>query len=121
MPKLRFDTPLSSTGIRDQHLDLSKALLSGETLAGTSPTVTAHDKDGSVTSLVTISVAGINTITLTNDNGTTVAPGLAVQWKATTDKAGSGQVFIHVVWAVANLGSADTHEIEQDVAVRVTE
>jgi len=114
--KLLYDTPLSLTGIRDMHLDLSNALLSTETLTGTSPTVTSSD-----VSLVTISAAAVNTATLTNDDGTTVVAGLAVQWKATAVKASTGRVFLRVAWAVAASGSADTHEIELNLEQFVTE
>lgn len=116
MAQLIYDTPLSLTGIRDMHLDLSNALLSGETLTGTSPTVTSSN-----TSLVTTSVVAVNTGTLTNDDGSTVVAGLAVQWKATAVKGSTGKVFLRVAWAVAASGSADTHEIELNLEQYVTE
>ena len=116
MAKLKFNTPLSLTGIRALHLDLSSALLSTETLTGTVPTVASSD-----TGLVTISSVAVNTAILTNDDGSTVAVGEAVQWKATAVKASTGSIFYRIAWAVAAGGSAETHEIEQDLEKYVTE
>lgn len=116
MAKLKFDTPLSLTGIRDLHLDLSAALLSNETLTGTTPTV-----DSSDVSLVTISSVAVNTAIITNDDGSQVAVGDAVQWKATVIKASTGSIKYRIAWAVMSSGSADTHEIEQDLEKYVTE
>ena len=118
MPRLFYDRPLSLTGVRDLHLDLGPALLSNETLTGTTPTVTSSN-----TSLVTVSDIGVNTAQLTNSrpSGTVAQIGDAVQWKATQVKASTGRVFFRVAWAVAANGSADTHEIEQELEPFVTE
>lgn len=117
MPKLIYTTPLSLTGNRQMHLDLTNPLsYLSESLTGTSPTVTSSD-----TSLVTISAVAVNTGTLTNDDGTTAAIGKAVQWTAAAVKAATGRVLIRVAWAVAANGSADTHEIELNLEQYVTE
>lgn len=113
--KLLYDTPLSLTGVRDMHLDLTNALLVAETLTGSSPTVTSSDP-----SLVSISGIGVNTVAVTNDDGSTSAIGKAVQWRATSVKASTSRVLLRVAWAVAS-GSADTHEIKLNLEQYVTE
>ena len=116
MAKLVFKTPLSFPGIRDLHIDLTNALLSTETLTGTSPTVVSSD-----TSLVTVSATAVNTSILTNDDGTTSAVGKAVQWKATSVKASTGKMYFTITWAVAASGSADVHKIVQNLEAEITE
>ena len=117
MAKLESKTPISLTGIRRMHLDLTNPLsYLEETLTGTSPTVTSSD-----TSRVTVDGVNVNTSQLTNDDGTTSAIGKAVQFTLTAVKGATGHVFIRVEWAVAAGGSADTHQIEIELAEYVTE
>ena len=111
---LKYETPLSLTGIRDLHLDLTLPLsYKSETLA--SVTVTSSD-----TSLVTISSAQVNTGQLTNDDGTTAEIGKAAQWRATAVKASTSRVYIDVEWTGTG-GTADTHRIELDLEPYVIE
>ncbi len=115
--KLLFSSPLSLTGIRKMHLDLTGPLsYNSETLTGTSPTVVSSN-----TALVTISSAAANTAQLTNKDGTTSAVGKAVEWVCTSAKASTGRVLLSVAWAVAAGGSADTHEIELNLEPKITE
>ncbi len=115
--KLVFSSPLSLTGIRKMHLDLTGPLsYNSETLTGTSPTVTSSN-----TALVTITSAAANAAQLTNKDGTTAAIGKAVEWICTAVKGSTGRVLLSVAWAVAAGGSADTHEIELDLEPKITE
>ena len=66
-------------------------------------------------------MVAVNTVILNNDDGSTVAVGEAVQWLASAQKASTASIFYRVAWAVAAGGSADSHEIEQDLEKYVTE
>jgi len=117
MGKLESKTPVSLTGIRRMHLDLTNPLAYlSESLTGTSPTVTSSD-----TARVTVSGTNVNTAPLTNDDSTTAAIGKAVQFTLTAVAASTGHVFIRIAWAVAAGGSADTHEIQVNLEQYVTE
>lgn len=115
--KLIYKTPLSQTGVRVMHLDLTNPLsYNSESLTGTSPTVTSSDA-----SLVTTSSVAVNTGALTNDDSSTCEIGKGVQWTCTSVKSSTSKVLLRVAWAVAEGGSADTHEIELDLEPYVTE
>lgn len=118
MPRLIYNTPLSVTGIRPLHLDLSNALKydAAETLTGGTVTVTSSD-----VSLVTVSGDGPSTGTLTNDDSTTVAAGLAAIWTVTSVKASTSRVLLRVAWVTATGNTADTDEIELNLEQYVTE
>jgi len=117
MPILEYTTPLSQTGIRQLHLDLTNPLsYDSESLTGTSPTVTSSDPG-----LVTTSAVAPNSAQLTNDDLTTCAIGKGVEFLVTAIKASTSSVFLDVAWDVGSGGSKDTHRIKLNLEPYVTQ